>query len=135
MDEKDNKILSILKEDGRASYTKIAEKLGVSEGTVRNRVEKLKEENIIEKFTVEINNSKQIQSFVSVNVSTDRKFQDIVEEFPEDVRIYELAGDIDILAKVSADSSEEINGKVDEIRGVKGVNKTTTYMVLSESNE
>mgnify|MGYP002763444559 CR=1 FL=1 len=133
MDGKDEKILSILEEDGRASYTEIAEKIDVSEGTVRNRVEKLKQDGVIERFTVDVNDSTQIQSFVSINVSTDREFKEILDDFPVDVEIFELAGDIDILVKVSADSSEEINDKVDEIRGIEGVEETTTYMVLSEN--
>lgn len=131
MDEKDEKILSILEEDGRASYTEIAEKINVSEGTVRNRVEKMKQDGIIERFTVDVNDSSQIKSFVSINVSTRRDFKEILKDFPDEVEIFELAGDIDILAKVYGDSSEEINDKVDGIRGIEGVEETTTYMVLS----
>ena len=131
MDKKDEKILEILQEDGRASYTEIAEEIDVSEGTVRNRVEQMKNEGVIEKFTVEVNESKEIESFVSIKVSTDREFGDILAEIPEDIQVYELAGDIDILAKITAETSEQINEKVDEIRKIEGVENTSTYMVLS----
>ena len=41
MDELDQQILSILREDARTPYTEIADAIGTSEGTVRNRVEQL----------------------------------------------------------------------------------------------
>jgi len=132
MDDIDQEILDILKEDGRASYTNVAEKVGVSEGTVRNRVERMIEEGVIEKFTVEINQSKKVKAFVSVNVSTSREFNEILEEFPNEVEAYELAGDIDLIAEISRDTSEDINDAVDIIRGIEGVEDTRTYMVLSE---
>jgi Lrp/AsnC family transcriptional regulator, regulator for asnA, asnC and gidA len=42
------KIISLLQEDGRMPFSLIAEKLGVSEGTVRNRVAQLREQNVME---------------------------------------------------------------------------------------
>ncbi|MFP4038879.1 MAG: Lrp/AsnC family transcriptional regulator [Candidatus Nanohaloarchaea archaeon] len=131
MDEKDSQILEILKEDGRASYTRIAEEISVSEGTVRNRVEKLQEDGVIEKFTVEIGGEKGVSAFVSVSVSTGRGFDEVISEFPEDVEVFEVAGDMDILVKVVRGSSREINDAVDKIREVNGVENTKTYMILS----
>jgi DNA-binding Lrp family transcriptional regulator len=132
MDSIDEEILEHLSQDGRASYTEIAEKLDVSEGTVRNRVQKMEEEEVIEKFTVNVNR-KKIQAFVSINVSTERDFNDLLEELPESTSCYELAGDIDLIVEISRDSSEEINKVVDNIREADGVKDTNTYMVLSEN--
>jgi Lrp/AsnC family transcriptional regulator for asnA, asnC and gidA len=42
------KILSLLQEDGRMPFSTIAEKVGVSEGTVRNRVKQLQNEHFME---------------------------------------------------------------------------------------
>ena len=131
MDSKDEKIIEILKENGRASFTEIAEEVGVSEGTVRNRVEGMKDEGVVEKFTVEVNEENNIESFVSVTVSTDRNFEEILKDMPEEIEVYELAGDIDILAKISAKTSQQLNSKDDEIRKIEGVKDTNTYMVLS----
>jgi DNA-binding Lrp family transcriptional regulator len=133
MDEVDEKILSILQEDGRASFTNIAEQVDVSEGTVRNRVEKLQETGVIQNFTVNVNRERDISAFISVNVSTGREFEQIISEFPDDLQVYELAGDMDMLVKVERDSSEQVNQIVDDIRAVEGVKSTQTYMILSEN--
>lgn len=133
MDNTDEEILSILEEDGRASFTDIADRVGVSEGTVRNRVEKLQETGVIENFTININQDRGIAAFISITVSTDREFDRIIADFPDDIEVYELAGDMDMLVKAERSSSEEINDVVDEIRAVEGVESTQTYMILSEN--
>lgn len=132
MDSKDEEILEYLEENGRAPFTEIGEKIGVSEGTVRNRVQKMQNQGVIENFTVNIRMDRQVSAFISVDISTERKFEKVIEELPEDLQVFELAGDTDLLVKVSRESSEEINEVVDHIRSVKGVQDTKTYMVLSE---
>ena len=134
MDRQDEEILRYLEENGRAPFTEIAEEVGVSEGTVRNRVEKLKEEGVIEKFTVELDRGSQITAFVSVDISTQRNFNEVLNDFPTNVNIFELAGDTDLLVKASRKNSSDINDVVDNIRAIEGVEDTKTYMVLSERN-
>jgi Lrp/AsnC family transcriptional regulator for asnA, asnC and gidA len=48
MDTLDRSIVDLLQEDGRMPYTHIAQSLGVTEGTVRNRVAKLLDEKAIQ---------------------------------------------------------------------------------------
>lgn len=42
------RIIELLQEDGRMPFSTIADKLGVSEGTVRNRVKQLRDDNIMQ---------------------------------------------------------------------------------------
>lgn len=46
----DKRILNILKKDSRCPFVKVAEEVGVSEGTVRCRVRKMVDEGIIKKL-------------------------------------------------------------------------------------
>ncbi|MFO8110026.1 MAG: AsnC family transcriptional regulator, partial [Thermoplasmata archaeon] len=62
MDDVDKKILEILKSDSRAHYVDIASKVGLTEGAVRRRVTKLKENGIIKRFTIET--TAQVESVV-----------------------------------------------------------------------
>jgi len=54
----DLSILRELKKDARKSHRDIAEKLGVAEGTVYNRVNKLQDMGIIKRFMVDLDFSK-----------------------------------------------------------------------------
>ncbi len=57
-DDLDYEIISLLQKDGRRPYKEIANDLGVSIGTIHNRITKLKKIDIINRFTVNINNEK-----------------------------------------------------------------------------
>jgi len=73
MDNLDRRILDILRRDARTPYTEIAAQVGTSEGTVRNRVDRLTEEGIIERFTISTrtgNIKAMIEVSVKVNVNT-----------------------------------------------------------------
>lgn len=131
MDDTDRKILSILEEDGRASYTSIANELNVSEGTVRNRVNHLKQENVIEKFTVDLNDNR-ISAVVMAKLSTSTEMEKLFEELPEDLKLLEITGEFDVVVELSRESSEELNNSLDKIRGIEGVLETQTYSVLKE---
>lgn len=132
MDEIDRSILDLLQDDGRAPYTDIAEELGVSEGTVRNRVERMVEDGTIERFTVEVGGEHEIEAFVMAEVSTAADMQGVVESVAGDMDVYELAGDQDLLVRLSRKSAEEVNEAVDSIRDIDGVDSTHTYMVLAK---
>lgn len=57
-DDLDYEIISLLQKNGRRPYKEIANDLGVSIGTIHNRITKLKKIDIINGFTVNINNEK-----------------------------------------------------------------------------
>lgn len=129
MDQTDRKILEILEEDGRASYTDIAEQLGVSEGTVRNRVDRMIEDEEIEKFTVETSR-KGAKAILMADLSTEKDIELILEEFPVDMEVNEVAGDYDLIIEFSRDNTEKLNQQIDQIRQIEGVIDTRTYTVL-----
>ena len=52
MDELDRKIIALLQLDGRASNAKIAREVGVSEGTVRRRLRRLVQDDVVNVIAV-----------------------------------------------------------------------------------
>lgn len=74
MDTIDHEILARLVEDGRASYAEIARRLGISRANVRERVQRLRAQGVIENFTVVVNPEyldKRISAFLDVQASPD----------------------------------------------------------------
>lgn len=74
-DETDLEILELLLSDARRPYSEIADVVGLSAPAVSDRVSKLKELGIIERFTVDVDMSqlrKGIPVLVTVHVTTDR---------------------------------------------------------------
>ncbi len=65
MDKIDEKILNLLKVNSRIPFVDIANKLGISEGTIRARVKKLIKSNSL-RFTIDY--SKELKAIVMVSV-------------------------------------------------------------------
>ena len=131
MDRTDEEILEILEEDGRVSFTEVAEKVDVSEGTVRNRIEKMQKSGVIEKFTVETS-TEGSKAVVMVELETGRDIEEVLNDFPEGITILEVAGDYDLVLRIERKSNREINSILDTIRSISGVKGTETYMVLNQ---
>lgn len=131
MDQKDREILGILKEDGRASFTDIADELDVSEGTVRRRVQEMKDNDVIDRFTVELG-STGAKAIVMVKLSTGSGIDKVLKKFSGDMEINEVAGEYDLIAEFERKDNEEINEVLDGIREIKGVEETKTYTVLKQ---
>ncbi|MCS7098173.1 MAG: Lrp/AsnC family transcriptional regulator [Candidatus Methanomethyliaceae archaeon] len=133
LDEIDLRILSILKEDGRAPFTKIASELGLSEAAVRKRVEKLKAEGIIKKFTIDIDIGESVQALIMINVSPSYPnpiVAQAIKKIEGIEKVFEVAGEVDVIAIASGKSIQEINRHIDDIRRIEGVAKTSSMIVL-----
>jgi Lrp/AsnC family leucine-responsive transcriptional regulator len=89
----DTKILGLLIKDGRATFADIARDLNVSRAHVRERVQKLIDEGVIEQFTAVVNPEKlgkAVSAFFDVRVSPVN-IQDVARDLaaqPEVVSLY-----------------------------------------------
>ena len=81
LDILDMKIIQHLSEDAKTTYRTIAEDAGVSEATIKNRIDKLMEKGVITKFTIVLDYHKlgrAIKSFIGLRVQP-AKIQEIVD--------------------------------------------------------
>ena len=54
IDDTDRRLISLLRKDARLSVAALATKLGVSRGTVSNRLRKLEREHVIVGYTLQL---------------------------------------------------------------------------------
>lgn len=135
MDDVDRRLIRLLREDGRRPWTELADELGVSEGTVRSRVQALQEEGVIRRFTVEVDGG-LVEALVAVDVATDVPTGDVSADVRtlDGVRdVWEIAGDVDLFARVDADGPAALDETVEGIRGLEGVRSTRSHVVLKRS--
>jgi len=133
VDEVDLKILELLKENSRSTYVEIGKTLGLSEGTVRNRVQALTDSGVIKKFTIEVSLSVGVRALILISVDPQKptvEISDNVLELPGVEKIYEVTGEYDVVTVVSSSSIEGLNQTIEEIRVIDGVVKTNTVIVL-----
>ncbi|QHS17989.1 Lrp/AsnC family transcriptional regulator [Halopenitus persicus] len=134
MDELDRQILSVLRRDSRTPYTEIADQVGTSEGTVRNRVERMNEEGIIERFTVTTrtgNVKAMIEISVEVNVDTSAVGERMADWEEVDF-VWQVSGEEDIVLVVDAVDTGAVNELITEAREMDDVKSTKTRLILDE---
>ena len=127
MDAIDLKILEELKEDSRKSFNLIADVVGKTEATVRRRVNKLLEDEIINKFTIEYNTNSKPKTRATVKIEPDfKEIKNILKELieiEEITDIWRLSGECGLFIKVEIESIEKFNPlieeKISQIKGVK----------------
>jgi len=133
LDKIDEKIINILRTDSRKAFVEIAQEIGLSESAVRRRVKNLVDNGTIKKFTIEmgVSNKTSAITLISVSPSTDTsKVSERLKSLRGVDIVYEITGQYDIVAIVSAPTIAEINKCIDDVRRIDGVDDTNTVIIL-----
>ena len=134
MDDLDRRILSILRRDARTPYTEIADRVGTSEGTVRNRVDRMTDEGVIERFTVTTrtgNVKAMIEISVEMNVDTAAVGERMVDWEEVDF-VWQVSGEDDVVLVVDAVDTRAVNELISQAREMDEVKSTKTRLILDE---
>ena len=129
----DEKILGILQADSRKPFVDIATEIGLSESAVRRRVKNLLDSETIKRFTIELNSTNRTSAITLISVASTADSSAVSKDLMnlKGVEIiYEITGQYDIAAIISASSVIEINRCIDEVRKIEGVSDTNTVIVL-----
>jgi Lrp/AsnC family transcriptional regulator, regulator for asnA, asnC and gidA len=129
----DEKIVNLLQTDSRKPFVEIAKQIGLSESAVRRRVKNLLENNTIKRFTLELNSTNRTSAITLISVSSTADTSVVsgaLMNLKGVVVIYEITGQYDIAAIISASSVIEINKCIDDVRRIDGVSDTNTVIVL-----
>ncbi len=133
LDQIDEKIISILREDSRKPFVEIAKSVNLSEAAIRRRVSNLVKSGTISRFTIETNIGPQASAISLLSVDPSFPTSDVSARLRK-VRgvdsIYEITGEYDVAVIVSGSNIAEINATIDEIRKLSGIDDTNTVVVL-----
>lgn len=140
IDEIDQKIIKILNEDGRASFTHIAQTLGVSPGMIRQRYNRLVEEGVVQ--VVAITNPMLMgltimaQIGVKVNVNRFHEIADQIASFEEVIYLVLLTGSYDLFVEVVCrDRNHLLDFLTNKLHSVEGVKEAETFVYLRIAKE
>jgi len=139
MDRYDARILSVLQQDGRISWSQLASKINLSASACQRRVEALVDKDIVENFTVNLNEKKlghQVKAFVEVNI--DRQHPDLAEDFrrrvkehPQVQACHMISGNIDFMLEVVAKDLDSFGQFIDgELLSLPAVKDASSSIVL-----
>ncbi len=140
MDAVDQKLLSALRHDARASLSELAMTLGVSRTTVRSRIDRLRASGEIVGFTVVLRKDTvrdPVRGLMMLGIEgrgTDRIERRLRGLSP--VRaLHSTNGRWDLIVEIGAETLEELDSVLAEIRRFEGVATSETSLLLSTKKQ
>ncbi len=136
MDDKDRRLLTLLRENARLPVSSLAEVLGVSRGTVQNRIDRMVERGDILGFTVRVRpdaEPAQVRATMMVEVEGERtdRIIKLLRGYPEIAAIHTTNGRWDLVLELKTDSLEAFDEALRRIRQIKGIAASETSLLLS----
>ena len=147
LDEKDIKILELLKLDSKLTTQQISKKILIPITTIHNRIKKLENEGIIKNYTLSLDHKKlgkTISAYVLMQVDVailrqkgmnQEDLVNLIKTKSKGITEYIsiISGDYDIIAKVLARDVSELDDFVTKfLRNLEGIKKTNTMMIFND---
>ena len=136
MDDLDQQLIALLRQNARLSVADLAHKLQVSRGTVTNRLRKLEDAQVIVGYTVRLRPEAQperIRAWMSVQVEGNRTREVIASLLgePSVASLHDTNGRWDLLAQLEVGSLKELSDALERVRLISGIRATETSIHLA----
>lgn len=135
-DDIDKKLLEELVENGRISYVELSEKVGLSRVAVKDRIENLINNGVIEKFSAVINSEKigkSISAFFDVDVQPS-KFNEVAQNLADNLSvasIYQMTGPSTLHMHVLVENFDKLETFINnELYSVEGITRVDSQVIL-----
>jgi DNA-binding Lrp family transcriptional regulator len=135
-DEIDRRLISVLREDGRAPVSKLADMLDVSRGTVQARLDRLLSSGAVLGFTVRVRqdiDDRAIRAIMMIEVA-GKSTTTIIKRLrgiPELYSLHTTNGTWDLIAEIHAASLSDFDRVLREVRAIYGILNSETSLMLS----
>jgi DNA-binding Lrp family transcriptional regulator len=136
----DQQLLSLLRENARASTAELARRLKLSRTTVQSRIERLERQGVITGYTVRVDDGVErghIRAHIMITV-LPRQMAAVVRALhamPQVRALHSVSGPSDLVALGVVPTIGEMDELTDRIGAVEGVERTTSSIILSAKFE
>lgn len=137
MDGIDHRIVALLREDARRSFSDIGRRVALSAPAVKRRVDRLESTGVITGYSATLDAEAfgwHSDAFVSLYCEGRMSAVEVrtaVEDLPEVAAAYTVAGEPSAILHVRATDSKDLERTLERIRDQPGVIRTQTQVVLS----
>lgn len=134
MDDLDHRLIAKLRHNARTSIADLAQVLGVSRGTITNRIARLERDGVIVGYTLRLRPDAapdEIHAWTGVAVEGNQ--QGVIRALlgePGVAALHDTNGRWDLLAELRVGSLAELSATLERIRRIKGVSATETSIHL-----
>ena len=141
MDDVDERIVSLLRGDGRRSYAAIGREVGLSTAAAKRRVERLETTGVIQGYSAMVDRGKlgqQLQAFIDLRFAGTARMEDIwkaADDVTPVVAAYTVAGDLDAVLHVRVRDIAHLQDVLAHLRAKPEVTGTRTRIILEARNQ
>lgn len=134
LDEISRQLVEELQRDGRRSYAALAQRVGLSEAAVRQRVRRLLDEGVMQIVAVTDPMTLGFTRQALVGIRADGDLREIAEKLsalPELEYVVICAGSFDLLVELVCEDDEHLLALLnDSVRSIEGVREAETFVYL-----
>jgi len=136
MDDKDRQLIALLRKNARLPVAALAQAVGVSRGTVQNRINRLIERGTIQGFTIRVRAEAEpprIRAITTISVDGERteRIIKLLRGYPEIAEVHTTNGRWDLVLELNTESLEDFDQALRRIRQIKGIAGSETSLLLS----
>jgi len=141
LDASDRGILEGLQDNCKQSLGALGEKVGLSAPSVVDRIHKLEEAGVIRGYAALLDGrrvGKDVTAFIGVSTDRPAAIRSVAREvclMDEALDCHHVTGSHTLMLKVKTRNTETLEGLIDRVRGLDGVTRTETMIVLSTHAE
>ncbi len=140
MDSIDQRLISALRENGRASTAELARLVGRSRTSVQSRIERLEKQGVIAGYGVRLAPEHDLGAvrahvMIKVGPKESRAVTAALRAMLEVRVLHSVSGDVDLIAVAATASVSEMDEVIDRIGQLDGVERTNSSIILSTKFE
>jgi Lrp/AsnC family leucine-responsive transcriptional regulator len=134
LDNIDRKIIEVLQQNSRASFVEIGKQIPLSASSVRERIQKLEDLEIIRAYSLKVDHAKMgfgLEVFIMIKLFSGKlkSFMGAIDSFPEVKRASRITGTHNIHMKVVLKDQLHLQQFIDKLINY---GEPTTHLILSE---
>ena len=136
VDALDQRLIALLRADGRAPVAQLAEALHVSRGTVQNRLDRLIQDGVILGFAVRVRkdiDERLIRALTTIALAGKTTTAVIarLRGIPEIRALHTTNGTWDLIAEIGVDALPDLDRVLGTIRAIDGIRSSETSILLT----
>jgi|TARA_Y100001954_G_scaffold100613_1_gene109621 DNA-binding Lrp family transcriptional regulator len=140
MDDLDRAILEKLCEDARLSQRKLAQLLGVAQGTVTKRMQRMEESGLIKNYAAVLDAEKvgwsmTIMAGLRIQKGRMIEVQEKIASDPRVFNVYDITGDWDSMVLARVKDRSDLDNLTKTVFTQDGVIRSYTHVVLNTVKE
>ncbi len=140
LDDIDTHLLTLLRDDARKPIAQLAKDLDIPRSQIYSRLARLEDEGVVDGYTVRLGASfsgSRIRAHMMIKTTPRfrRELEVTLSNMVQVSAIHAISGEFDYIVVLEAEGSVELNGLIDEIGIIDGIEETKSSVILATKLE